>query len=356
MPADCRQATKIAVVLVAAGLHLIQAEAARDSTYLNPVMDVDFPDPSVVRTSDGVYWAVGTMSAGFNIQIASSTNLTVWQHDGDALPNGNSWGISLFLAPDISYHRTGKGAHNGGLLFTLYYAGQHRNGTRCIGVATSLVPSGPYTDVGAPLTCGNPHGGIRAMDPRRVDYPNGSSVLIWGSSSSHGALQWQPLRPDAPGFLPGSSSVPLLSPNASRPFQNLIEGPWIDVDPTSGDQVLYFSGDQCCGSHAHYAVSAAVWERKGGCWVRLSDLPGTSRQSDLVLSANGSSGYWQAPGHNAIARDDAGAVWALYHAYRGADRSKRVLMLDKVEFDGVSPYIGTPSAGERPAPKCRVSV
>lgn len=319
-------------------------------TYVNPVLDEDFPDPSVVRTSDGVYWAVATMSAGFNIQIASSSNLTAWQHHGDALPKGNSWGVSLFLAPDISYRvkRAGAGAAST-LQFTLYYAGQHKNGTRCVGAATSPVAVGPYTDIGEPLTCGNPHGGIRAMDPRRVDYANGTSVLIWGSSTSPHALQWQPLLPDAPGLLPGSSPMPLLSPNASRPYERLIEGPWIDIDPTSGELVLYFSGDQCCGHTAHYAVAAAVWEREGGRWVRLSEVPGTSRQSDLVLAAN-SSGEWQAPGHNCVARDDTGAVWMLYHAYRGADRSKRVLMLDRVTFDPL-PYVGAPSAEARPAPR-----
>src|SRR4051794_36276918 len=63
--------------------------------YQNPVYDFDFPDPTVIRASDGYYYgyATQTVVTGVwrNIQIARSIDLIHWEYLGDALPVKPAW-------------------------------------------------------------------------------------------------------------------------------------------------------------------------------------------------------------------------------------------------------------------------
>lgn len=54
-------------------LLFLQASAAQ--SYQNPVLDMDFPDPTVVKGLDGAFYAYGTMGNGHRIQVASSLDL-----------------------------------------------------------------------------------------------------------------------------------------------------------------------------------------------------------------------------------------------------------------------------------------
>ena len=65
------------------------------ATYINPVFDIDFPDPTVIRASDGYYYAYATQAIvggrTLNIQVARSRDLVKWEHLGDALPVKPAW-------------------------------------------------------------------------------------------------------------------------------------------------------------------------------------------------------------------------------------------------------------------------
>ena len=80
------------------------------ATYANPVLDRDFPDPAVIRASDGYYYAYATQTtfegASLNIQVARSPDLVRWEHLGDALPVKPSWASRTqdFWAPDVAEH------------------------------------------------------------------------------------------------------------------------------------------------------------------------------------------------------------------------------------------------------------
>ena len=64
-------------------------------TYVNPVLDADFPDPTVIRAPDGFYYGYATQSQRgdkwLNIQVARSSDLVHWQELGDALPAKPNW-------------------------------------------------------------------------------------------------------------------------------------------------------------------------------------------------------------------------------------------------------------------------
>lgn len=156
-----QRATPRLVVLAAlAALPACAAPASRApaaATYANPVLDADFPDPTVVRASDGAYYAYATQGerdgASLNIQVARSRALAAWEQLGDALPTNPTWASATrdFWAPHVS-------EHDG--TFYLYYSAKPdaalQDTTRglCLAVAASRSPAGPFTDVGAPLQCG----------------------------------------------------------------------------------------------------------------------------------------------------------------------------------------------------------
>ena len=60
------------------------------TTYLNPVFDDNFPDPTILRAPDGWYYAYGTQTkrAGriINLQVARSRDLVRWDDLGEGLP------------------------------------------------------------------------------------------------------------------------------------------------------------------------------------------------------------------------------------------------------------------------------
>jgi arabinan endo-1,5-alpha-L-arabinosidase len=68
---------------------------------------------------------------------------------------------------------------------------------------------------------------------------------------------------------------------------------------------------------------------------------------------------WLAPGHNSIVTDKAGATWIVYHAIdvnrprqRQDDEinSRRILLIDKIQWRDGWPFVGTPSDEPQPAP------
>ncbi len=68
---------------------------------------------------------------------------------------------------------------------------------------------------------------------------------------------------------------------------------------------------------------------------------------------------WLAPGHNCIAEDRAGDFWIVYHAIdverpRQAQEdeinSRRILLIDRIEWHDGWPWVGTPSHEPQRAP------
>src|SRR5262249_47842349 len=75
------------------------------ATLRNPVLDSDFPDPTVLRAADGWYYAYATQTIGSqrktNISVARSRDLVRWELLTDALPRKPAWASTTqnFWAP-----------------------------------------------------------------------------------------------------------------------------------------------------------------------------------------------------------------------------------------------------------------
>jgi arabinan endo-1,5-alpha-L-arabinosidase len=169
------------------------------ATYVNPVLNADFPDPTVIKAPDGYYYGYATQTKRegkwVNIQLARSADLVHWQSLGDALPAKPSWASSTqdFWAPDVV---------RDGARYVMYYSAKpdtsdQRHGL-CLGVATAGSPLGPFVDMGHPLECGS---GFVNIDPMA----NPSRCRSWRATAC-------PSRPEA---RPGRWSGPVLTGAAS---------------------------------------------------------------------------------------------------------------------------------------------
>lgn len=324
-----------AVVQFAVQAVALQGSAA--PSFQNPVLNVDFPDPTVLRGSDGRFWAYATQGNGHRLQVASSPDLVSWQYLGEAL-GAISWLGEASWAPDVTLH-------NG--TYWMYFAGTGPDGNMCVGVATSTNPAGPFEDaLGAPLVCGN---AFETIDPKSFDDPaTGRIYLYWGSDFA--PLRVQELDATRKAFVAGSSPQPVVFPS-DAPYESLIEGSWLHTR-ADGVYYLFYSGNNCCGPTAHYAVMVAAASSPLGPFQRLANATGAGvNGSSVILSLNTA---FVAPGHNSIVTDDAGSDWIFYHAYAGAERTARMLMMDRVRYnattDGTWPWVGTPSTGPTTGP------
>jgi arabinan endo-1,5-alpha-L-arabinosidase len=324
-------------------------------TYSNPVIDADFPDPAVLRAADGFYYVFATQGGGRNIQAARSRDLVHWQMLGDALPVKPDWASRTqdFWAPHAVEH---------GGRYYLYYSAKpdaalsDKERGLCLAVATAARPEGPYRDSGRPLQCGP---GFVNIDPMAFDDPaTGRKLLYWGSG--FGPIKVRELAADHLSFAPGSAPIDLVQPVKSddaADYRRLIEGAW--VVGRGGFYYLFYSGDNCCGPKAHYAVLVARSRSATGPFESRQVSGGAASQAMLAAR-----GIWVAPGHNSIVQDARGNDWIVYHAVDSRRprtnpsdeiNTRRIMLIDRIIWRDGWPQLegGGPSTGPRPAPALR---
>jgi len=319
--------------------------------YVNPILDSDFPDPAVIHAPDGFYYAYATQTLRegkwINIQLARSADLINWDLLGDALPEKPDWAQETqdFWAPSVIFD---------GSTYFMYYSATpdichvHEAG-HALAVATSSSPAGPFIDMGMPLLLG---AGFEYIDPMAFDDPStGKHLLYWGSGFQ--PIKVQELAADRMSFVPESKQIDLIWPNGREgAFPRLVEASWVLLH--DGFYYLFYSGDNCCGPDAEYGVMVARSQSATGPFETLEQAKGVP--NSLMLERNE---RWLAPGHNCLVTDNDGRVWMIYHAVdverprqRQQDEinSRRVLMIDRIDWRDGWPWIGTPSEQPRPAP------
>lgn len=302
----------------------------------NPVIDDNFPDPAVLKAPNGYYYVYATQGeAGGhmqNIQVARSRTLAQWERVGDALPVKPKWASKTqdFWAPHVALHE-GR--------YYLYYSAKpdaalaDGESGLCLAVATASQPEGPFTDIGKPLQCGE---GFINIDPMAYDDPaTGKRLLYWGSG--FGPIKVQELADDRISFAQGSQPTELIHviPGEGKEnYQRLIEGAW--VTKHGGYYYMFYSGDNCCGPDAHYAVMVARSTSATGPFETLAQATGAP--NSVIVEADK---RWIAPGHNAIVQDEGGRHWILFHAVdarksrtKDSDgvNSRRVMLAEEIAW------------------------
>ncbi|HEX5552937.1 MAG TPA: family 43 glycosylhydrolase, partial [Chitinophagaceae bacterium] len=151
------------------------------NTYQNPVWNHDFPDPNLVRSPDGYFYAYATdvnwredgIGGPYTIPVLRSTDLADWKFIGDAFAKKPRWkkGGGGIWAPDVTYYR-----HH----YVMFYSySTWGDPNPAIGAAVSDKPEGPFTDLGK-LFYSKEIGVANSIDPfLMVDH--GKPYLFWGS-------------------------------------------------------------------------------------------------------------------------------------------------------------------------------
>jgi arabinan endo-1,5-alpha-L-arabinosidase len=342
-----------------AGFAQTARTAKNTPTWQNPIFDSDFPDPTIVRAADGYFYAYATQAVVNgklqHIQIARSQDLINWTRLPDALPNKPVWANETepkFWAPHVSYAD--------GKYFMYYSADPNTKNGLCLAVAVADDPGGPFVDIGKPLKCG---ASFINIDPMAFDDPKtGKRLLYWGSGFE--PIKVQELAANRTEFAANTQPVELVFPIKNEDpnnYQRLIEGAWVTYK--NGYYYLFYSGDNCCGDKAHYAVMVARSRSATGPFETLAQATGA--KSSVILEKNDE---WLAPGHNSVIRDDKGRDWIFYHAINtkkrnlaqneavGGDRDvRRVMLVNRLVYKNGWVYAegGTPTLAGKILPEIR---
>lgn len=300
--------------------------------YSQPVLERDFPDPTVI-SAEGKYYAYATNTSingtPVHIQVASSSDMKNWKVEGDALPEKPVWADRDFWAPHVLYDTKLK-------KYVMFYSGESVDAKlgKCLGVAFSDKPQGPFIDKGTPLLCGE---SFINIDPFAfADPKSGKKLLYWGSGFK--PVKVQELTDDWTAFKQGTVPKPLVWPGKEKNYDRLIEGAWVDF--YKGAYYLYYSGDNCCGEKANYAVMVARSANPFGPFKTLGQDKGTG--SSVILEKNDE---WVAPGHNSIFSDEKGNKYIAFHAIPADKRrsqpgySSRAFYISRIEYRNGWPVV-----------------
>lgn len=332
--------------------HPAHAKAA--STYQNPVTSgvVDtFPDPSLIRGKDGLWYAYGTQNPVFQsrgedgermLPILRSADLVHWTYAGQVFTPDTqpAWHDgSRLWAPDIRY----TGGH-----YNLFYSVPGKN---TVGVATAPTPTGPWTDEGAvlPTPSGCSTGNI---DEAQFTDVGGQPYLYWGSYDTICVAKLNGARTRIEGAVTEVAQG------------RRMEGGF--VVHRGAYYYLFYSDAGCCdGAFSGYQVKVGRATSPTGPFLddQGVDLMAPSSKGGIVLGAHGNG--WIGPGHNSLTTDLSGQDWLVYHAVPAADPdlkpasggtlklTRRPMLIDRLDWIDGWPVVRAgagPSADAQQAP------
>lgn len=292
------------------------------STYHNPVINSDAPDPTVIRAQDGYFYLYHT-----GVGIHRSENLADWTYLGNAFSTEGrpDWELGGGIwAPDINYI-------NG--QYVMYYSLSVWGGewTCGIGIATSDKPEGPFTDRGK-LFRSNEIGVQNSIDPFYIE-DNGKKYLFWGSFRSIYGIE---LTDDGLALEEGA-------------VNQHVAGIWYEgvyIHKRGNYYYMFASIGSCCeGFNSTYTTVVGRSTNLFGPYVNKSGGRMLDNRHEIIIRGND---HFKGTGHNSeIITDDNGNDWIFYHAYKVGDSSShRVAMMDKVTWVNDWPVVqnGVPSS------------
>lgn len=293
------------------------------SGFTNPVFAANFPDPQILKGSQG-WIAVATNGNGMNVQVLSSDDLATWKQGQDAMPTLAKWTSSgKVWAPEaIAWPEGG---------MRLYYTTKAPDPQwQCLSVASSDKPEGPYVDDSAkPIVCEIDEGG--SIDATPFIDAEGRRWLYWkNDGNAAGVDTWirvQELSKDGLSLI----GKPKNLMKQDLPWEgHLVEGPaLVHLD---GIYHLFYSANDY-GSDK-YAV--------GHAWSKSPTGPFTKDPEPVLATNDVAAG----PGHCSLFEKD-GQWWMVYHAWVpgevGDEVTGRQMWLSKVSFDGTETTVEPPT-------------
>ncbi|MDQ3461319.1 MAG: glycoside hydrolase family 43 protein [Deinococcota bacterium] len=311
--------------------------ALAQETFQNPVLRNNFPDPHLIRV-DGVFYAYATNSMSMHVPVSRSSDLVNWDIPRNAMPALAPW-VRLnrpdVWAPEV-LELDGR--------YLLYYTARDRDsGRQCIGVAMSDEPGRWFRDESErPLVCQVDEGG--SIDASPFADEDGTLYLLWKNDGNCCGmatyLYVQEMTPDGLGLV----GEPARLIRNDKPWEGrVVEAPtmWLQ----DGRYYLFYSGNSYAGHE--YAVGYAVCETATGPCQEATENP-------ILSSVMTERPPIVGPGHQTITLDDEGQTWLVYHVWEvtsaGLRGERRLMWLDRLEWEEGRPVVQGPTRGPQPAP------
>lgn len=280
-----------------------------DTTYSNPVICGDFPDPSIIRV-ENTFYAVGT-SCDFapNYPIYESSDLINWKRIGAVFNEPPTWSSDDFWAPELYY--------KDGTFFVYYTTKRKDNRIACIGVASTKDIYKGFTD----------HGIIIEWGEEAID------AFVFQDDDEKLYISWK-----AYGLTEGRD-IEILASELSQDGLHLTGDSFTLTDHTkgwngAGDEgqclvkhdgfyYLFYSIGGCCDNQCDYRVVVS----------RSKNLKSGWEQYPEPILQGGSE--WLCTGHGTLVTTADNRYFYLYHSYNATDFEfiGRQGMLDEVMWD-----------------------
>lgn len=347
----------------------LSATAVAPFMYENPVYGSSFPDPGALRNSSTDYYAYAT---GGGFPILKSPDLVHWEQVGRAFSARPSWVVqsgdwhpwapSVLRSPESCPGTTSPGC------YLMYYVGlsaQHTPATHCVGVAWSLTPSGPFTDLGPiqaeggttdlagrPPGCGDA-GGYSNIDPAPFVDDDGSVYLYMSTGRrcvqpTTGSCPYEPaisvLAMTGTPTQAVSDRKPLFGGTPSSWEQEpgqaaTVENPW--MEKRGSTYYLFYSGGDYRASYGMgYATATSATGGTAFSAFTKSALNPILRETAAVLS----------PGGGSVTIGPDGGSWLVYHGRASAYSEPRTLRIDPLFWSGSSVVTPGPTTGPQTVP------
>lgn len=292
--------------------------------------DVTIHDPSIVKTSAGVYYSYSTsLTTPYNgIEMATSTNRTAWTDDGYAFSSLPGWistyngSTGMMWAPDVSYHNS---------KYYMYYAvSTSGSQTSAIGLATSTTGApGSWTDQGKVWSSSSSNT-YNAIDPGLIVDASGNWWLSFGS-------WWD--------------GIYMISLNSSTGFQSSsnttvyhlaerlvtsrgLEGAYIYY--YDGYYYLFASEDVCCSSSATYHEIVGRSSTANGTYYDEGGVAMLSGGGTIILSSHSN---YVGTGGASVFTDTDGPI-LVYHYYDSSNSYSPTLGINRLGWSSTYwPYV-----------------
>jgi beta-xylosidase len=263
---------------------------------------LDFPDPSVFRASDGTFYAYSTGTFAYSAQVASSPDGVTWTWVGDPFGNGGSTWANLFAhtwAPVVLERPNNPPSSR----FVMYYTSRSDAlNTQCIGRATSSSPTGPFFDeMTVPLVCQTSD--VWSIDPDPYVAADGSVYLVWssGDASTVARIWSRRLNSDGLSFASGTTATNIVTYVPGTWENPVVEAPAFMPDPAGG-LFLFYAGNSWPSSG--YATGVAHCSSPTSACTRSYTTPVLATRSTMA-----------GPGGGTPFRDASGNWMFAFHAW-----------------------------------------
>lgn len=257
------------------------------STFNNPVLRSDVPDPSVIRVGN-YYFLSGTSGNATPVYpVYYSPDLVNWFQTGAVFETPPAWTSGDFWAPELYCHN--------GKYYCYYTARAKSDGITRIGVAVADSPEGPYTDHGPLIRWTN-----EAIDAFVYD-DNGQLYITWKAYGLDGGRPIELL-----GCRLSSDGLYLNG----KPFTMLVDTEEIGMEgqclfKKGGYYYMLYSTRDCCSERSDYEVYVARAEKITGPYEKYSDNPILKGDSIKVQSC----------GHGTMTETPDGRMFYICHAF-----------------------------------------